>query len=151
MARYLFTQNYSSSYGHGRAGDEIEFSAETAHAINRDAPGTLKMVREKQDDSAKQVAQAVDRVTELEAENEALKTRIAELEAATTPSEGDASEHVGSGPLGDGDGVNLGTAAVEPDDEDDKKKRRSLDAPPSDRMVKTASRRASKTAKDDQE
>lgn len=51
MARYRFTQNYRSGYGAGMEGDEVELTIDEAQAINRDAPGTLVMVREKHDEA----------------------------------------------------------------------------------------------------
>lgn len=51
MARYRFQQTYRSSYGAGTEGDEVDLTIEQAHDINRDAPGTLVMVRERHDDA----------------------------------------------------------------------------------------------------
>ena len=51
MARYRFQQTYRSSYGAGTEGDEVELTIDEAQAINRDAPGTLVMVREHKADA----------------------------------------------------------------------------------------------------
>ena len=51
MARYRFQQTYRSGYGAGDEGDEVELTIDEAQAINRDAPGTLVMVREKHDEA----------------------------------------------------------------------------------------------------
>lgn len=51
MARYRFQQTYRSGYGAGDEGDEVELTIDEAQAINRDAPGTLVMVREHKADA----------------------------------------------------------------------------------------------------